>query len=382
MRRGLIALVAVLMSMILVAAPAKAITGNYVEDFEHPFVGLVVFYDANGEFSHRCSGSLLTPLVFLTAGHCTDGATTARVYFQQDAGANYDPETGIDPKSGYPETCLSEPCATSDELYNFGFSDFAGFPNTQDVGLVILDEAVAVGEYGSLAAVGTLDTLAKRRGLEDLLLTVSGYGLTESNPQHVTSFRERLMATSKIVNTKNALTDGFNLQATANRGGGKGGTCSGDSGGPVFYPSNTNVIVAVTSFGLNAWCRGTDFAYRTDQQAVIDWIFATVPASEVDDIQIVQVVKSASKRTTNAATNDSEPADTAPAEEATSTTAVTTGEANLLAKPRKGAEVVEVLPAGTTVTVTGPARGQGDRWVPVVTEEGVAGFIAAHRLEA
>jgi hypothetical protein len=35
------------------------------------------------------------------------------------------------------------------------------------------------------------------------------------------------------------------------------------------------VIVAVTSFGLNALCRGTDFAYRTDQQEVIDWILAT-----------------------------------------------------------------------------------------------------------
>ncbi|MDP9362781.1 MAG: trypsin-like serine protease, partial [Chloroflexota bacterium] len=258
-------------------SPAGAITGNYVKDTEHPFVGLATFYDANGDFSHRCSGSLLTPIVFLTAGHCADGATTARVYFQQDAGANYDPELGYDPKTGYPESCLSEPCATSDELYNYGFNEFEGFPDTRDLGLIILDEPIELAEYGELTAPGTLDRLATRRGLQNLTFTVSGYGLTESSPTKVVSFRERLMAKSKLVNTRSALTDGFNLQTSANRGGGRGGTCSGDSGGPVFYPADSNVIVGVTSFGLNAWCRGTDFAYRTDTKAVIDWILATVP---------------------------------------------------------------------------------------------------------
>lgn len=35
-------------------------------------------------------------------------------------------------------------------------------------------------------------------------------------------------------------------------------------------------MVAVTSFGLNALCRGTDFAYRVDTEAVQAWIAATV----------------------------------------------------------------------------------------------------------
>jgi len=65
----------------------------------------------------------------VTAGHCVEGATTARIYFQQDAGANFNPATGIDPITGYPETCapgtLGTLCATSDELYDFAdFTDF------------------------------------------------------------------------------------------------------------------------------------------------------------------------------------------------------------------------------------------------------------------
>ena len=39
-----------LATLAAVTGPVYAITGNWVEDFEHPYVGLVVFYDAAGEF--------------------------------------------------------------------------------------------------------------------------------------------------------------------------------------------------------------------------------------------------------------------------------------------------------------------------------------------
>ena len=78
-----------------VLAPSSgAITGpNIQKDFEHEYVGLVAFYDDEGEFLHRCSGTLLSPEVFLTAGHCVAGddegnvAPLARIWFEQDAGA-------------------------------------------------------------------------------------------------------------------------------------------------------------------------------------------------------------------------------------------------------------------------------------------------------
>jgi secreted trypsin-like serine protease len=265
-----------------IGMPSLAITNDWVADNEHPFVGLVVFYDANGEFSHRCSGSLISPTKLLTAGHCTaanSGAVTARVYFQQDAGANFDPVTEVDPITGYPETCapgtLGSYCATGHELFDFGFTGLT-IPETHDAGLVILDQPIYLAEYGELASAGTLDALAQGRGTKNTVFTVSGYGLTLRVQDHSAlanvSFRSRLMARATLVNLRSALTDGYNLQTQGN-GNGRGGTCSGDSGGPVFLgDARSNRIVGITSFGLNALCRGTDFAYRTDRAAVIEWI--------------------------------------------------------------------------------------------------------------
>lgn len=275
MSRRLIVPLALLL-LVAVAAPAMAITNDYQEDNEHPFVGLMVALDGDGEFLWRCSGALLDPTTFLTAGHCTDEpAVAARVYFQQDAGARFDGTS--DPVTGYPDECKQPGmCRYASHIYDFGFDNFAGFPNTRDVGVVILDEPFDPGEFGVLAAPGTLNALFSKKGLKDKAFLASGYGLSYKSPVGVISFRSRLMGYGKLVNTVSALNGGYNLQTQGN-GTGNGGTCSGDSGGPIFYPANSNIIVAVTSFGLNEWCRGVDYSYRVDRKEVQDWIWSHTP---------------------------------------------------------------------------------------------------------
>jgi hypothetical protein len=271
----------------IAVGPVAAITGDFVQDYTHPYVGLVVFYDTNGEFLWRCSGTLISPYTLLTAGHCTntaEGAVTARVYFQQDAGVNYDPVLGYDPVTGYPEFCAPGTegtlCATASTILKYGSTGSFTLPQTYDVGLVILDQPIYMSAYGQLPEPDLLDQYVTARGTQDLLFTVSGYGLTykqqAQNGKPSISYRERLMAEATLVNLNSALNAGFNLQTNGN-GAGKGGTCNGDSGGPVFLGGyNSDLVVAVTSFGLNSLCRGTDFAYRVDQPDVLAWIYANM----------------------------------------------------------------------------------------------------------
>ena len=167
-------------------------------------------------------------------------------------------------------------CFTAGTILNYDYPGSLRLPNTHDVGLVILDEPANLG-YAELPEENFLNQFATARGTQDILFTVSGYGLSYKNMPQTgkpnESYRERLMALATLVNLNSALNAGFNLQTQGN-GTGKGGTCNGDSGGPVFFGGyDSDLIVAVTSFGLNYLCRGTDFAYRIDQPDVLAWIY-------------------------------------------------------------------------------------------------------------
>lgn len=258
---------------------ATAVTGNYQKDFVHDYVGLLVFYtapDANGDiFSHRCSGTLISPTVVVTAGHCTEGVDNGRIYWAQSAAPNYSPTAfgglGGDPTTGYPYFDYGTPdTSTFSRADNYGFHNFAGFPNTRDVGVVVLDAPYTPpsGLFGQLPAVGSIDTYAQQKK-QNARFTISGYGLSDQDPVPV-AFRERAMATSYLVNNQAPVTD-YNLKTTANASKGKGGTCNGDSGGPILF-KGTNIIAAVTSFGQNGQCKGLDFSYRLDRAPVLAWI--------------------------------------------------------------------------------------------------------------
>lgn len=279
-RWALVPLALATASITLLAPSSGAVTGpNIAEDFEHEYVGLVAFYDGEGTFLHRCTGTLLSPEVFLTAGHCVaaadDGAVaaSARIWFEQDSGADYDPVTGEPASSGYPVSGG----VTSEQLFNYGFTDLSTIPETHDVGLIVLEpgavEAVYpdIGTYGTLAPVGYADTLGTGIGA---VVTVSGYGVTRTNGKNgnnTLSYRERLMGQTFIINTRNKNTAGYNLQLASNFGGGRVGTCFGDSGGPTFAGDSTTVV-AVNSWVQNWSCGGQGFHYRVDTAEVQDWM--------------------------------------------------------------------------------------------------------------
>jgi Trypsin len=259
------------------ASPAGAITGNYQKDFVHDYVGLLVFYttpdpETGDPFSHRCSGTLISPTVIVTAGHCTEGVDEGRVYFQQSVAPNYDPAAfggwGGDPTTGYPY----QNGITFSRADNYGFHDFEGYPENRDVGVVVLDRPYTPpsGQFGLLPEAGAIDAyLAQAGSKKNARFVTSGYGVTDQEPVQV-SFRERLMAEAYLVENTSSVTP-YNLKTTANPSQGKGGSCNGDSGGPVFF-KGTRVIAAVVSFGMNPQCKGLDFSYRLDRPEVLAWI--------------------------------------------------------------------------------------------------------------
>ena len=289
--RRVVAPIALALAMTgLMATPSGAITGNFVPDNEHEYVGLIVFYDESGEFMHRCTGSLISPTVFLTAGHCVtiddetgELAATARIYFEQDAGADYDPETDTPASSGYPYTGG----VTASTFYAFDYRGITVPATNNDVGLVILDEPYELDTYGSLAAPGTLEQYGTG---PDARVTVSGYGVTyvNGNPAATESYRSRLMADTWIIGTR-GVANGINVQLSSAPGRGGGGTCFGDSGGPTLL-YGTDTIVAVTSFGMSRnVCGGTEFNFRVDTVAVQEWMQSVLTDEQWDDINIVTI---------------------------------------------------------------------------------------------
>ena len=81
---------------------AQAIVLGWPDGDEHPYVGMMVA-DVDGEPAWRCSGTLIAPTVFLTAGHCVFGADAARVWFDTDLTDNPEyPYGGVTSIKGTP----------------------------------------------------------------------------------------------------------------------------------------------------------------------------------------------------------------------------------------------------------------------------------------
>ncbi len=241
-------LFAALVAALVAAVPASAVQFGTPDGNAHPQVGVMVA-KVNGVPAWRCSGAVISPRVFLTAGHCVSGATSVEIWF--DSGA---PRPAV--PAGYPHVGQYSGSPVPHPQY----ADFAAFPATFDIGVVLLN-APHPGPYASLAPQGTVDALRQGQSRHDAFDLV-GYGLQDVLPPAIQADIQRYYGQASLVNTHNQLTAGYSVQLTAAPGTG-GSLCFGDSGGPVFLAGTTE-IVAVNSFVLNLQCMGSGFSYRTD----------------------------------------------------------------------------------------------------------------------
>ena len=276
MKKIVFATVLAMALMFSLIGSAGAVTNGVPDDGRHPYVGLAVFdvLDADGNQvpSHRCSASLLTPTVVLTAGHCTDGTVAARVWFDEVVQGNPEyPFSGATSYDGipytYPGFCIG--CGN-------GLPGFAA----GDVGIIVLTEPVptsAVGEYAELPAAGVVDTLANKTPIDFVGYGVQFQAKIPGNqlPQPPPFFRwtgprVRLFAPTELVSGNFVHSDAF-LRLAMNPGGGSGGTCFGDSGGPDLL-GDTNIVLGVNSYVTNINCSGVGYSARIDVPAVLEWI--------------------------------------------------------------------------------------------------------------
>jgi secreted trypsin-like serine protease len=220
-------------------APAAAITNGVPDGERHPNVGGLV---AETQFSDGtwlyCSGTLISPTVFLTAAHCAEDGERVGVTFDTAY------EEGDRVHFGTFE---------ADPLFNQAQSD------PHDIAVVVFDRPVRGIAPAELPAAGSLSDLS---GTE--IFTAVGYGayeVTNGPGGHQFLFNDvRMMATGTLNSTNPSW-----LRISMNPSTGNGGTCYGDSGGPNFL-GTTQVIAAITITG-DAVCRSTNVDYRLDTES-------------------------------------------------------------------------------------------------------------------
>lgn len=267
MQRRIRLVLAILALSLIAVAPARAVT--YGEpDYDHTFVGgLVTLYQ--GQYILLCSGTMISPTTYVTAGHCVDLLQSlelpAFVTFDQAFDAN-DPDA-------------IDRLVPGEMVLHPGYVD-ADWPYTPDLAVMLLQWDPGVG-YASLPDVGLLDSLMEQKGFRKIDLTAVGYGASgytrgDGPPQQI-YLDQRLAATTALrLGPKPILLNDTDVFHSADPGHG-GGTCNGDSGGPIFY--DFSILLGVTSGGQNVGfddvlCTNPhQFAYRLDTEAAQEFLY-------------------------------------------------------------------------------------------------------------
>ena len=250
--RKLVAGIAVATSLI-VAAPASAITNGTNDGNGHPEVGMMLSPQVHSDGTWtRCTGTLISSNVFLTAAHCEiPGVSQVKVTFDS---------AYVAPGTTFTGTWHADPA----------FSQKQGDPH--DIAVIVLDTSPGIAP-AQLPAANSNAGLGK-----DQKFTSVGYGTGQAvnGPGGHTFPIDDVRHVA--VGTLNAVTPSW-LRISQNGSTGNGGTCFGDSGGPNFLgagSSETRIIAATTITGDSS-CRSTNVDYRLDTPSARSFLSGFVP---------------------------------------------------------------------------------------------------------
>ena len=285
MRRVVLVFATMALAILVAGGVAQAIINGEPDrgPNAHPYVGALVT-KVGGQVRNFCSGTLISPQVFLTAGHCTEPPKGAGLPKDLPTYVTFDPtfESGSSalikgtpythPKFCFPIPPINDPSCTPPP----GLPRFPSEVPRYDVGVVVLNKPVRMATYGALPDAGLVDTLEWGQRF-----TTVGYGFRANArppafdpppPEFDPPGGERYRATVRLLNTNDALGDQFVKTTGVSLIRGKGeGTCFGDSGGPLFMPDQ-QTVVGVSSFVSTAVCRGPAYYQRVDLPRVLKWV--------------------------------------------------------------------------------------------------------------
>lgn len=235
------------------AAPVHSITYGQADGDRHPFVGALVG-TFGGQSYPYCSGTLISPTVFLTAAHCDIGTSRVNVTFDPVYSAKVKLHAGT---------------YHADPLYTWAQSD------THDIAVVVFDQPVRGITPAGLPGLGQLDRLP-----HDQQFTAVGYGSQEAINQPGGPVNAYLDTREYSTSTLDATNPTW-LRLSQNPATGNGGTCYGDSGGPNFLGAGAGetTIIAGTTITGDAFCKATNDIYRLDTPSARNFLgaFVTLP---------------------------------------------------------------------------------------------------------
>src|SRR3954453_674345 len=242
--KKLVAAAAALAAAIGLTGVAGAITNGVPDGNGHPEVGALLAQQAFSDGTwEECTGTLISPTVFLTAAHCDEGVSRVAVTF--------------DTSYSYPKGTTYWGTWHADPAYTKAQGD------PYDIAVVVLDKPVKGIQPALLPKAGSLDGLPGSQQF-----TSVGYGAqsVSSGPGgHTFNYADiRFVA----VGTLNSLTPSW-LRISQNASTGNGGPCYGDSGGPNFLGAGSTEtrIVAGTTITGDFYCRSTNVDYRLSTPA-------------------------------------------------------------------------------------------------------------------